>query len=568
VDAHIREVLASTYFILNENGPLCFTIGGSDQSDEKHRVSIGDRHTCTCAAGRAGREPCEHMLFVLLKVFRVPPANPLLHSLGIREAQLDEVMKGRARRRRLARPVGSAPEGASIAPPTGGADGAAQLPPQTVSRRMPTDDDTCPICMEGLDAGGSLVWCREGCGNNVHRHCMLVWARHRGGNHSSAELTCPMCRAAWGEIGAPERDERPRQTAAQRRDARLRELADADVATHHGVSCASCKTGALLGTRFRCIICDGYNLCTLCYATPGTHAQHTFECIRRPGQEWEVADREAVVDAVRERIVAVDGALPVALADGGEGSAEAQLARLARVQMPMEALAGAPASDDSEPAVAAAHCAHCRRVARKQQWFKALGCGHHVHEACLPEWLRAHHGHCPTCAVLAVSSGALAAQLPSARAEPLAASTSAPATPGGGRHAPAHGCALHHHASGPLLAAGPIGMRRRASSSAGPRIAGGGAAVGGRLSLGVTGCACCGAAAPTTAGLAGRGFGPCATPVGLAVGGTSAARSGRPPARQSTGGAQLMRGRLARGATTLSLGSAALPGRGPTGDYV
>lgn len=79
VDGRIREVLASTYFILSENGPLCFTIGGSDASNQSYRVSIGDRHTCSCATGRAGREPCEHMLFALLKVFRVPvraPARP------------------------------------------------------------------------------------------------------------------------------------------------------------------------------------------------------------------------------------------------------------------------------------------------------------------------------------------------------------------------------------------------------------------------------------------------------------------------------------------------------------
>lgn len=72
VDARIADVLASTYFILSENGPLCFTVGGADASDQSHRVSIGERHTCSCATGRAGREPCEHMLFALLKVFRMP----------------------------------------------------------------------------------------------------------------------------------------------------------------------------------------------------------------------------------------------------------------------------------------------------------------------------------------------------------------------------------------------------------------------------------------------------------------------------------------------------------------
>lgn len=72
VDARARQVMASTYFILSENGPLSFTVR-SAESEEKHRVSIGEAHKCTCPTATHGpSEPCEHVLFVLLKVFRVP----------------------------------------------------------------------------------------------------------------------------------------------------------------------------------------------------------------------------------------------------------------------------------------------------------------------------------------------------------------------------------------------------------------------------------------------------------------------------------------------------------------
>lgn len=513
---------------------------------------------------------------------RVQPTNPLVYNLGIREAQLEEVMKGRAKRsRRLARPPPDL--AAASVPPPHGADGAGAQP--AVQRRTPTADDTCPICMESLDAGGSLVWCRDGCGNNVHRHCMLVWAKHRaaqvGGEQRS---TCPMCRAPWGEIGLPEREERPRQTAARRREQRLRELADADAATHYGVGCSGCKGGAILGTRFRCIICDGYNLCTLCFAHEAMHAQHTFECIRRPGDEWQIADRASFAGAVRERAAAGAGGAdgPGGAARGGpsadaaEGSAEAQIARLARVQMPVEPAGeslppgageavrssppppsgGAGAADDEARAaadapaaaalVALAHCAHCGRIARKQQWFKALPCGHHIHEACLPDWLRAHHGVCPNChrTAVAVAPAAAARESAASSGAPSSLARAASATVGGSQHAGGAPVASRRRASGAATAA------KRPSFSAAP-------ATPLCIDLGVTGCsigACAhgaGAGAPAPAGLAtlalaGRGVGAGAPTMPLSVGFCGPARSAAQPPRQGAA----LRGRLARGMTS------------------
>lgn len=529
-------------------------------------------------------------------------------------------MKGRAKRtRRPARLVSDALPSTATAP---SADSSAA--PPGIVRRAPAADDTCPICMESLDSGGSLVWCREGCGNNVHRHCMLVWARHRGGAGGSAAsargahgkdgTTCPMCRAPWGEIGLPEREERPRQTAALRREQRLRELADADAATHFGVVCSSCKAGALLGTRFRCIICDSYNLCTLCFANEGTHSQHTFEYIARPGQQWELADRESLAEAVRARIAANAGRPGGGGAEGGsgsgsgsgslrhpgdivEGSAEAQLARLARVQMPHEPLApsddSAPSTGEAaaappgsgaqlqaegavaaqgthaaaEPATAVAHCAHCKRVARKQQWFKALPCGHHVHESCLPDWLRAHHGHCPTCNQAAVTAAATAAALAGSAREPCAGG--APASTSRSVSAAMNG---GHLEGGPVA-----GRRRAAAQAAGKRLSLGGMAGMGAaplgLGLGVTGCSLgVGAhggaggaplgAGLATVGLAGRGIAlqpPPAAQGGIPqdMAGTSAGLGlGRRDAPRNAGGsmpsgghALRLRGRLMRGMT-------------------
>ena len=191
----LRAVLASTHFILHHNGPLSITVGTADE--KAHRVTIGDPHRCSCRQAASGEGPCEHVLFVLLKVFRVPPTSPLLQVHGLREAQLEEVLKGRVRRPR-SRPR-SAPSAASAAGASGGA----------ITRREIGEDDACPICMESLaDEGrGRLDWCKGGCGNSVHRRCMQVWAKHHEHRQRTAggaePLPCPYCRAPWGELCPP-----------------------------------------------------------------------------------------------------------------------------------------------------------------------------------------------------------------------------------------------------------------------------------------------------------------------------------------------------------------------------
>ena len=60
-----------------------------------------------------------------------------------------------------------------------------------VKERTPEEGDTCPICLDNLDAG-ELRFCRWGCGRPVHSACMAAWSSHR----NAVGLTeCLVCRA-------------------------------------------------------------------------------------------------------------------------------------------------------------------------------------------------------------------------------------------------------------------------------------------------------------------------------------------------------------------------------------
>lgn len=81
------------------------------------------------------------------------------------------------------------------------------------NRRIPTEEDDCPVCYEGMHeaAHDTLEWCIA-CGNALHQECfaqckliILVLARcvlnHWTGKRSAAmkgnPLTCVWCRADW-----------------------------------------------------------------------------------------------------------------------------------------------------------------------------------------------------------------------------------------------------------------------------------------------------------------------------------------------------------------------------------
>ncbi|KXH40621.1 SWIM zinc finger protein [Colletotrichum salicis] len=65
--------------------------------------------------------------------------------------------------------------------------------------RKPINGD-CPICFCELESDNkeTIVWCREACGQNIHKECFETWAAtKRRGSFGSSDVTCPYCRSIW-----------------------------------------------------------------------------------------------------------------------------------------------------------------------------------------------------------------------------------------------------------------------------------------------------------------------------------------------------------------------------------
>jgi hypothetical protein len=131
-----------------------------------YEQQIGKIPSCSCPHAQKGNQ-CKHLIYLMLRVYKV--REEIGYQLALLSSELREIFKDA--------PIPSAtPTTADSSDP----------------RRKPIEGD-CPICYSELETESEkIVYCKEGCGNNIHRDCMNNWAQAKGG-----KATCPYCRAKW-----------------------------------------------------------------------------------------------------------------------------------------------------------------------------------------------------------------------------------------------------------------------------------------------------------------------------------------------------------------------------------
>merc|ERR1712107_822088 len=58
--------------------------------------------------------------------------------------------------------------------------------------------------------------------------------------------------------------------------------ADAELKVHYGVTCDGCENKPITGNRYKCVVCDDYDLCESCEVA-GRHPGHNMIKITQPG---------------------------------------------------------------------------------------------------------------------------------------------------------------------------------------------------------------------------------------------------------------------------------------------
>lgn len=155
-----------------------------------YSVRLDRMPSCTCPDFKKGNT-CKHILFVMLRVLKLPVDDPRVWQKALLTSELQELQhisclneenvlasqKVRARFREIA-----------------GSNSGKEERDRKVQRDLEGD---CPVCYEPLDrAKEDVVFCRV-CGNNVHRDCFMRWSKSK----REGTVTCVYCRAPWDDEG-------------------------------------------------------------------------------------------------------------------------------------------------------------------------------------------------------------------------------------------------------------------------------------------------------------------------------------------------------------------------------
>lgn len=83
-------------------------------------------------------------------------------------------------------------------------------------RPLPAVDAECLICQDTLNLTDPMVWCKSGCGVNMHRSCFDSWVASRVEDDETSTLRCCHCRQAW-DATACACDEQPPEMEEEER---------------------------------------------------------------------------------------------------------------------------------------------------------------------------------------------------------------------------------------------------------------------------------------------------------------------------------------------------------------
>ena len=198
-------------FLVSTVGPTVFILKSDDMTDITFKVFIGERQMCSCGGGEARGKLCFHILFVMIKVLRVPSDNPISWQLSLVDSEVESILSGevaaRSRRESNSRIGGSREKNhhtrnnflrkgqgdrlrqkrnQSMKNNKGSDEIIQSVDEQngtySVTRKELDDDNICCICQDEMTMedfeDNTLCFCESQCGTNFHTRCFRMYATY------------------------------------------------------------------------------------------------------------------------------------------------------------------------------------------------------------------------------------------------------------------------------------------------------------------------------------------------------------------------------------------------------
>lgn len=170
-----------------------FAVMGS--TGNVYTVTISNEPSCTCLDYRINDRRCKHIFFILMRVMKVIDEDQPFYT----DEELKEMFenipsvtrnlmvkrKYKKKYKKLAEEASNDEEEKTENKP---ADEGNEKTEHTVKRKEL--NDICPICLDDINNGKEVDYCKEGCGNNIHVECFRMWAKKNN-------AICVFCRAKW-----------------------------------------------------------------------------------------------------------------------------------------------------------------------------------------------------------------------------------------------------------------------------------------------------------------------------------------------------------------------------------
>jgi len=256
----IANISEARLYLLRQTGPTGFLLKEHD-GETKFKVLLGSVHSCDCNFFLKEKELCKHILWILIRKFRIQKDDPIAFQLGLCERELNHVLYGQKQ--------------VENKQPTKAASAGAR---EMLKQKKIESEDVCPICQDEIyKTKKSLTYCKFGCGNSVHVSCIKIWADHQHKSNNEEVIKCPLCRTEFASYKSILQEHRRSVTRSQMRKNSLLSI------------CVGCKQRAPSTSStqsvYKCNTCNSF-LCQSCFH-PNKHYGHQVKTKHGGGEKWE-----------------------------------------------------------------------------------------------------------------------------------------------------------------------------------------------------------------------------------------------------------------------------------------
>lgn len=151
-----------------------------------YTVCIKQSPTCTCPDYKTRYRRCKHIYFVLTRIMKVKKEEE-----DIKEYSNDQIVQMFVNIPDITN---------NLVVNKNIADKYKQLKlnpnGEVIQKVYKNTEDLCPICLDDIDNGEDISYCKYTCGNNIHTYCFDIYYKNL---HS--EKKCFFCQKNWNKNG-------------------------------------------------------------------------------------------------------------------------------------------------------------------------------------------------------------------------------------------------------------------------------------------------------------------------------------------------------------------------------